>query len=78
MALDRAQRKAAGVVCLSVFHILSSGVVHTLRMMVDDRISLTSATGGLTVKEQELIQRKMKELSDTADIFRRLGWRLLK
>ena len=78
MALDRAQRKAAGLVCLCVFHTLSSGVVHTLRMQIDHRVPLTSLAGGLTIKEQELITRKMKELSETADLFRRLGWRLLK
>lgn len=76
--LDAAKRHAAGHACLVVFHVLSSGVIHPLKMIADPRLRETSMAAGLTLKEVELIQRKTAELADYAELFRKLGWRLLR
>lgn len=75
--VDTASRRAAGHIMLGLFHLVSSGVVHPLRTMTNTQV-MDSTWRGLTPKERQLIIKKIAELDDTAELFRMLGWRLLK
>lgn len=79
MALDRAARTAAGHTCMTQFHIVSSGVRHPLRMLIDPRLTGgISLTAGLTEKEAQLVDKICGQLASEAEVLRQLGWRLLK
>lgn len=78
MKLNRAGRLAAGHACFVMFHVLQSGVVHPLRMMLDARSPTPDMVQGLTPKERELIERMKDDLDATAETLRKLGWRLTR
>src|SRR5512135_3259882 len=75
---ERIKRVAAGHVCLAVFHILISGVVHSLRQVAGVNPNFDSDLGaGLTEKERQLVLRLATHINGEADIIRQLGLRFL-
>lgn len=59
---------------MGLFHLTTSGLAHPLSMIAARRRE--GLGDGLTDKEMELIQRLSSEMQQTAEILRRLGWRL--
>lgn len=72
-SLDDVKRKAAGHVMLVLFHLVSSSVVHPLKIMASK--SNSGLGSGLTDKERELVLKMSTELFEKAELMRRLGWR---
>lgn len=78
MKVNRAGRIAAGHACFVAFHVLTSGVVHPLRMMLDVRSPTPDMARGLTPKERELIESIKDDINAHAETLRKLGWRLTR
>jgi len=78
LQLDKAGRIAAGHGCFVIFHLLTSSVVHPIRMMYDGRSPVSRMARGLTPKERELLHDLGDQVADIAETFRKLAWRLAK
>ena len=75
-SLDRAKRKAAGLIMLQVFHIQESAVNHMLRLVIDQHYKMGTGQG-LTKREREEIHKVASSLHKYANWMRDKAHELL-
>lgn len=76
--LRKAERKAAGMACMSLFH-LTCAISHGLKQVASTHPPSGGGTGeGLTEKEREYVLKLSTRFHDNGELLRRLGWRFLK
>jgi hypothetical protein len=74
--MKKAKRKAAGQGCLLMFHFLSSMAVKA--SLLADPFEPHGGMGlGLTEAERDFVNKQATDLHRKAEVWRRLGWRLL-
>lgn len=74
--LKKAERRAAGLTCIALFHVLQSGVAHPLKQLAQGFPNAGGSRAGLTDREAEYIEDLAERLFRAAELIRALGWRL--